>query len=80
MRQQTSRSGNHDVRALGQPLLLGRPCYTVVASVDTNRRRWHVERESFHLLVYLLGQFAGRSHDNSIHLVRGVVVHQQVVQ
>ena len=66
MGYQTPRGSNNDISTQCQPSFLLLEQYSVITTIHGHAGNRHEIRETFHLLVYLLRQLAGRSHDNAI--------------
>ena len=66
MGYQTPRGSNNDISTQCQPSFLLLEQYSVITAIHSHAGNRHEIRETFHLLVYLLRQLAGRSHDNAI--------------
>ena len=80
MRDQTSRCGYHDVRPHSHPPTLLLPCHPVRTPVYGYSRYRHEVGKPFHLLIYLLRQFASGSHDHGIHHIGGKLACTQAIQ
>ena len=78
--QQASRRGDDHVGSPLQPAPLHVPGLRVVAAIHGHGREGQEVREAFHLLVYLLRQFAGGCHDDGLDARLVVPAPLQVVQ
>ena len=80
MGNQTAGGGYHHVGSQRQAFLLLFEEDTIVSAIHRHAAHGQEISESLHLLVYLLGQFAGRCHHDAVDGIFGMFFFGEAVQ
>lgn len=80
MTDQAPRRGDNHICSHSQPAFLLLITYPVVSAIYCYARHVHVIGKTLHSLVYLLGQFPGGGHDDTINGFFGITAIAQFTQ